>query len=245
MRYGHVMFVDVVDLRSFYAQPIGVVARKLLTHAIRERWPRAAGQRLVGLGYATPYLGVFREEAERTFALMPAGQGVIKWPTADPCRSVLVEETSLPLPDASVDRVLAVHALELTFSAPDMLKEIWRVLAANGRLLVVVPNRRGIWARSDATPFGHGRPFSRGQLIGLLRESLFTPTGWSEALWIPPVTRVPFLRSSIAWERVGRSLSLPFAGVHIVEATKQVFRPIPARQVKRTSPVFAPAVSRG
>jgi SAM-dependent methyltransferase len=240
------MFIDVVDLRSFYAQPVGIVARRLLTHAIRERWPRASGQRLVGLGYATPYLGVFREEAERIFAFMPARQGVIKWPAADSCRSALVEETLLPLPDASVDRVLAVHALELTYNAPDMLREIWRVLAGNGRLLVIVPNRRGIWARSDATPFGHGRPFSRGQLIELLREALFTPAGWSEALWIPPVTRIPFLRSSIAWERVGKALSLPFAGVHIVEATKQVFRPITVRPVKRDRPVFVPAaISRG
>ena len=240
------MFVDVVDLRSFYAQPIGVVARRFLTHAIRERWPRASGQKLVGLGYATPYLGVFREEAERTFAFMPAGQGVIKWPSADSCRSALVEETQLPLPDASVDRVLAVHALELTYHAPDLLKEIWRVLTANGWVLMVVPNRRGIWARSDATPFGHGRPFSRGQLTELLRDALFTPVGWSEALWVPPLTRVPFLRSSPAWERVGKTLSLPFAGVHIVEATKQVFRPIPARPVKRERPVFMPAaISRG
>jgi len=240
------MFVDVVDLRSFYAQPIGVVARRLLTQAIRERWPRASGQRLVGLGYATPYLGAFREEAERVFAFMPAGQGVVKWPSADLCRTALVEETQLPLPDAAVDRLLAVHALELTYNAPEMLREMWRVLAANGRVLIVVPNRRGIWARSDVTPFGHGRPFSRGQLVELLREALFTPVGWSEALWIPPVTRVPFLRSSLAWERVGRTLSLPFAGVHIVEAAKQVFRPIPVKSAKRRSPVFVPAtISRG
>jgi hypothetical protein len=134
----------------------------------------------------------------------------------------------------------------LTFYAPDLLREIWRILAANGRLLIVVPNRRGIWARSDATPFGQGRPFSRRQLTELLREALFTPVGWSEALWIPPVTRVPFLRSTIAWERVGRSLSLPFAGVHIVEATKQVFRPIAVKPAKRGKPVLMPAaISRG
>jgi SAM-dependent methyltransferase len=145
-----------------------------------------------------------------------------------------------------MDRVLAVHALELTYYAPDLLREIWRVLAANGRLFIIVPNRRGIWARSDATPFGQGRPYSRRQLTELLREALFTPVGWSEALWIPPVTRVPFLRSTIIWERVGRSLSLPFAGVQIVEATKQVFRPIAVKPAKRAKPVLVPAaISRG
>src|SRR5690606_22650202 len=156
-------------------------------------------------------------------AFMPARQGAIKWPSDAPSRVALVEETLLPLPDASVDRLLAIHALELTIYGPDMLREIWRVLAASGRLLLIVPNRRGVWARSDATPFGHGSPFSRQQLMMLLRETSFTPLGWGEALWIPPVTRVPFLRATVAWERVGRSLSLPFPGVHIVEATKQVF----------------------
>jgi SAM-dependent methyltransferase len=239
------MPLDVVDLRSFYAQPVGIVARRLLSQAIRERWPRTSGQVVAGLGYATPYLGVFREEAERTFAFMPAAQGVIKWPSDAPSRVALVEETSLPLPDASVDRILAIHALELTIYAPDMLREIWRVLAASGRLLLIVPNRRGVWARSDATPFGYGSPFSRRQLMVLLRETLFTPVGWSEALWIPPVTRIPFLRATVAWERVGRTMSLPFAGVHIVEATKQVFRPIAAPK-KKARAVFVPAaVSRG
>lgn len=234
------MALDVVDLRSFYAQPVGIVARRLLSQAIRERWPHAKGQIVAGLGYTTPYLGVFREESERTFALMLAAQGVVKWPPEAPSRVALVEDPYLPLPDASVDRLLAVHALELAVYAPDMLREIWRVLAANGRFLLIVPNRRGVWARSDATPFGNGRPFSRQQLLVLLREALFTPVGWSEALWIPPVTRVPFLRATVAWERVGRTLSLPFAGVHVVEATKQVFRPIAAPK-KKVRQVFVPA----
>jgi len=235
------MLLDVVDLRSFYGQPLGIVARKLLSRAIRERWPRTTGLSLLGLGYATPYLGVFREEVERIFAFMPAGQGIIKWPSNAPSRAALVEETLLPLPDASVDRVLVVHALEMTVHAPDMLREVWRVMSAGGRLLLVVPNRRGIWARMDTTPFGHGRPFSRRQLMELLREALFTPVGWSEALWVPPVARISFLRTSVAWERVGKSLSLPFAGVHIVEATKQVWRPVQAR--KKAEPMFKPVLT--
>ena len=234
--------MDVVDLRNFYSQPLGQVARRLIAHRIRARWPETRGLALVGLGYATPYLGLFRDEVERTFALMPAAQGVVKWPSASATLAALVEDTLLPLPDASVDRVLAVHALEMTVHAPDLLQEIWRVLAAGGRLLMVVPNRRGLWARMDTTPFGHGRPFSRGQLVELLRGAQFAPVGWSEALWVPPFARAPFLRTAVAWERVGATLSLPFAGVHIVEATKQVWRPIPVRRrIPILQPVLAPA----
>ncbi len=236
------MPVDVVDFRNFYAQPLGHVARRLIAHAIRRRWADTRGLSLVGLGYATPYLGLFRQEVERTFALMPAAQGVVKWPSAAPTLAALVEETLLPLADASVDRVLAVHALEMTVHAPDMLQEVWRVLAAGGRLLMVVPNRRGLWARIDTTPFGHGRPFSRGQLVELLREALFTPVGWGEALWVPPFDRAVFLRTAVAWERMGATLSLPFAGVHIVEATKQVWRPVPLK--RRLAPVLKPVLAR-
>jgi SAM-dependent methyltransferase len=235
------MFPDVVDLRSFYAQPLGVVARRLINRSIRRRWPDTRGLAVLGIGYTTPYLGVFREEVERTFAFMPAAQGVVKWPSAAPSLTALVDETLLPLPDATVDRVLAVHALEMTVHAPEMLGEAWRVLAAGGRLLLVVPNRRGLWARMDTTPFGHGRPYSRSQLIGLLREALFTPVGWDEALWVPPFARASFLRTANAWERVGKSLSLPFAGVIVVEATKQVWRPVPARPIRRLAPVLAPS----
>jgi SAM-dependent methyltransferase len=178
---------------------------------------------------------------ERTFAFMPAATGVVKWPSAAPSLAALVHETLLPLPDASVDRVLAVHALEMTLHAPDMLREAWRVLAAGGRLLIVVPNRRGLWARMDTTPFGHGRPYSKSQLVELLREALFTPVGWDEALWVPPLGRSTFLRTAVAWERLGKTLSFPFAGVHIVEATKQVWRPVATRRTRVFERVLAPA----
>ena len=150
-----------------------------------------------------------------------------------------------PIPP--VDRVLLVHALEMSTDPAALLREVWRVLAGGGRLLAVVPNRRGLWARIDTTPFGHGRPYSRSQITHLLRETWFTPTGWGEALYVPPVQRNWFLRSAVAWEQTGATISAPFAGVHIVEATKQIYRAIPAprrekrRLVPALKPVLAPA----
>ena len=238
------MSMDVVDLRNFYAQRLGTVARRFVSRGIRARWPDTAGMRVVGIGYATPYLGMFREEAERCLAFMPAAQGVVKWPTTRPALSALVDENELPLPDSAVDRVMLVHALEVSSDAPALLREIWRVLAAGGRLLAVVPNRRGLWARMDTTPFGQGRPYSRSQITNLLRETWFTPVGWSETLYVPPIPRGWFLRTAVAWERTGASISAPFAGVHLVEATKQVYRAIPARREKRQLvPALEPALA--
>jgi SAM-dependent methyltransferase len=238
------MSLDVVDLRNFYAQRLGQVARRFVGRGIRARFADTRGLRVLGIGYPTPYLGLFREEAERCLAFMPAAQGVMKWPSTRPGLAALADEFALPLEDSAIDRVLLVHSLEMSQEADAMLREVWRVLAAGGRLLAVVPNRRGLWARIDTTPFGHGRPYSRSQITQLLRETWFTPTGWGEALYVPPVARAWFLRSAVAWERAGATISAPFAGVHIVEASKQVYRAISVRQERRRLvPALRPALA--
>jgi SAM-dependent methyltransferase len=231
------MSIDIVDLRSFYASPLGGVTRDLLLAAIRKRWSHMQGYVVMGLGYATPYLGPFREEAVRSLALMPAAQGVVNWPSTGLSSSALVDADDLPLRDGSVDRIILAHALEMARQPADLMAEMWRVLSPGGRIIIVTPNRAGLWARMDVTPFGHGQPFSRGQLTSLMRQALFTPVHWDEALYVPPVKRRIFLRSAKVWDRVGRTLGLPFAGVHVIEATKQVFRPA---VVKRGARVMLP-----
>lgn len=220
------MHPDVVELRDFYARPLGGMVRRLLVHRIRARWRRTGGATLMGLGFATPFLSAFRGDAMRLGALMPAEQGALMWPRTGPVHSVLVEEETLPLPDACVDHLLAVHCLESSGRVRALLREMWRVLKPEGRLLIVVPNRRGVWARTDNTPFGHGRPYSPGQLERLLADALFTPVEWGAALYLPPIDRPLVLRSAMAMERLGARLWPAFAGVIIVEAKKELMAPI-------------------
>lgn len=238
------MFLDVVDLRAFYGGRLGLVARRLIGERLKARWPSVAGESLAGIGYATPYLRQLGEGAERILALMPATQGVVNWPREGPNAAALVADDDLPLPDASIDRVLVVHSLEVAQNARDQLREIWRILAPGGRILIVVPNRSGIWARLESTPFGYGRPFGRTQLTVLLREAMFSPLGWTEALAVPPFRHRPWLRTGVAWERIGRVLWPAFAGVVIVEATKQLYQGVTTREraTGRLKPAFRPAL---
>jgi SAM-dependent methyltransferase len=235
---------DVIDLREFYASGLGQFARRVLRRRIRAIWPNLTSQWLLGMGYATPFLRPFRDEAGRVIAVMPAAQGVAHWPAEGPCLTGLADETELPLPDYSVDRVLLVHALENSEHVGDMLREVWRVLAPGGRLLVVVPNRRGLWARFEHTPFGHGRPYTRAQLTQLLREHEFSPTLTASALFLPPVRWRMLLRASGALEKLGERWGPRFAGVILVEAVKQVYAVVPsakpARQ-RRLVPAIRPA----
>jgi SAM-dependent methyltransferase len=234
------MFIDVVDLRDFYDRRLGIVAREMIRRRLRRLWPDLKGLRVLGLGFATPYLRPFTTEAERVIAMMPAPQGVLPWPRQGPNRAALTEEGELPLPNFSMDRVLLVHGLEFSEQVRPLLKEIWRVLGAGGRLVVVVPNRRGIWARFDHTPFGHGNPYTTGQLNHLLRDEGFTPERSAGALFVPPTVSRFLLRSAGVWERIGELWFGTFAGVVVVEATKQIYAAKPKVEKLRRAHVLLP-----
>lgn len=234
--------MDIVDLREFYASPLGQASRRLIARRIRSRWSDVSGATVLGLGYATPYLDQFRQEARAVVGFMPAEQGVVHWPPEGGSATALVDEVELPVLDSSVDFVLVVHGLELTDHLQVMLTEIWRVLAPQGRALLVVPNRRGVWARFDTTPFGHGRPFSQLQLMRMLRETKFSPLGWSHALFVPPLQSSFLVRSAPAWERLGIWISRGFSGVILVEAMKQVYAISSGKRVKKLVPSLKPAL---
>lgn len=217
------MWNDAVDLKEFYAGGLGRVARRMIIRRIRSLWPDVHGLSILGVGYATPFLGPFRAEAQRVLAVMPAGQGVVHWPTEGAGLAALADEAGLPFPDQSIDRVLIVHALECAEPPRPMMRELWRVLVDGGRVMVVVPNRRGVWARIERTPFGNGRPYSRGQLARALRDALFTPAEWATALYVPPIRSRMILSSAVAWEQIGQRWFSTFAGVVVAEATKQIY----------------------
>src|SRR5437588_11077023 len=151
---------DVVDLRDFYRSGLGQVARRMIRRAIQRVWPDLHGMRLVGIGYATPFLSALAPDTERTVGLMPASLGVLRWPPEGRNLVTLADEGELPFADYSIDRVVLVHAIETSDEVRAMLKEIWRVLAGGGRELVVAPNRRAIWARLDRTPFDSGPTYT-------------------------------------------------------------------------------------
>jgi len=235
------MASDVVDLRDFYRSALGQVARRMIRRAIQRVWPDLRGMRLLGIGYATPFLSALSPATERTIAVMPATLGVLRWPSEGGNLVTLAEEGELPFADYSIDRVVLVHAIETSDEVRAMLKEIWRVLAGGGRVLVVAPNRRGIWARLDRTPFGSGRPYTMSQLSQLLRDEQFTPIGSDTALFIPPATSRVMLRSAAAWERIGKRWFPTFAGVLMVEATKQIYAKPAAARAPRRRLVYTPA----
>ena len=210
---------DVRDIAAFYKTPLGQLAGRAIAREIHTFWPDLRNYRVLGYGFAIPYLRAFRG-TERTIAAMPARQGVIGWPE-DKNAALLCEEDALPFPDVFFDRILIVHGLEESEGLRALLRQIWRVLAPEGRVLLIAPNRASLWAQVQKSPFGHGRPFSKLELEGLLKDGLFEPGRWRRALYAPPFETIT--RSGVGWEKVGSRLFSGIGGVHVVEAAKSLY----------------------
>jgi len=217
------MRVDVLALQRFYASPLGEAARAMAGRRLEALWPHADGLDVLGIGYATPYLERLRPGARRVAMMMPVAQGAEPWPSRTGGLTVLADETRLPFMDSLFDRVLVIHALEEADAVRPLLREIWRVMAPEGRLVVVAANRWSLWAQSDSTPFGHGRPFSRRQLSALLAEAMFEPIASARALYAPPVAWPPMTRAADAFERVGETIWPALGGLVLMEAAKRLY----------------------
>jgi SAM-dependent methyltransferase len=234
------MRLDAGELVDFYESAVGRAARRLISRRIEEIWPHLMGLRLLGYGFAPPYLNIYLPQAERVVALMPARTGVVAWPSERQL-AVLGEEDALPFADAMFDRILVVHGLEDADAARILLRQLWRVLAPEGRLLLIAPNRASLWAQMEASPFACGRPFHRSELTMLLSDTLFEPVRWERALYLPPFSGERLAKIAAGLERLGRRILPGLAGVHLVEAAKSLYGTTPLKTQRKKEVALRPA----
>lgn len=230
--------MNILDIAQFYTQPLGKTTQELLAGKLARPLRVNPDQVVLGLGFASPYLSA----RPNSISFMMARAGVMHWPIDGLVCSALVDELELPLGDNCVDVALLIHALEFAESAEDLLQEVWRVLTPQGKLILVVPNRRGLWSSSDLTPFGQGQPFSRSQLMALLKDGQFVVNSLQQALAGPPRVSAtlrkliePACNTGLGW----------LAGAIVVEATKQVYAFSTGKMVRRALPRLRPLLLPG
>ncbi len=217
---------DAVSIERFYASPLGQAAARILRGKLTDLWGDARGLSVLGLGYAVPVLEAFGAHTARISCAVPHEHGPVYWNYSGRGNSaVAVDDPRLPFPDGAFDRVVVLHGLEEAGDPRLYLREIWRVTAPEGRIVLAAANRRGFWARATQTPFGHGRPWSRSQLTSLLSGGLFHVTASSGALYMPPLPFGLVSAAADGWEAIGRYILPGLGGVVLVEAVKRLYAP--------------------
>lgn len=206
------MDAAATDVEDWYATPAGREAARLLARSVAPLLNRGSTTRLLALGQTAPVLT--RLHALRHERVAMVVEQAIRWPATMPNRAVVADPERLPFADALFDDALLIHALELVERPRVVLRELWRALAPAGKLILVVPNRAGVWARVEALPFGRGHPYGRRGLTTLLDSTLFEVESWTMALAAPPVARLRWLERPLA--RYAPHLG----GVHVVSARK-------------------------
>ena len=221
------MRLDAIELEEFYSgTELGRTTKELINRVLEAKIDTDSGSLTVGFGFACPFLENKLKESENKdiLLLMPSEQGVISWPKNSKSVSALVDEVSWPVNTSSADLILVSHGLEVSDNQDLLLQEARRVLKDSGKLVILVPNRTGFWARSDSTPFGYGKPYSLSQLTSLLRKNQFQIDCITPNLYGFPAKGGYWLKSLFLWEKLGRKLnSLFLGGLLVVEARKDVY----------------------
>lgn len=220
------MRADIVNLRQFYSSRLGRQVKSCLRRVVFRHWPIDSGKIILGMGYTTPIFSAIDRHQGKTpllMALMPRTQGAIYWPINAENRSVLGDVMRPPIAAGSVPRMLLMHVFEHSAQPEALLDICWELLSPGGQLLLVVPNRRGVWARFGATPFATGAPSALAEIKQRLSAADFTLMEVSSALFAPPSEHPIWLRSSWLLEWLGRMIFPRSGGVLIVEAEKQIY----------------------
>lgn len=217
---------DAVTLERFYASPLGRAAGRVLAGKLTDLWGDAKGQTMLGLGYALPVLEAFGAGPRSMIAAVPFEHGPVSWEGQGRGNAaVAVGDPRLPFPDGLFDRVIVLHGLEEAGEPRAYLREVWRVTAPEGRVVLAAANRSGLWSRATQTPFGQGRPWTRSQLSNLLAGGLFQVTASSSALYMPPLNQAFVTSAAEGWEMMGRAFTPGLGGVVLIEAVKRLYAP--------------------
>ena len=237
------MWMEANKLKQFYSGRIGKITQRIIEKKLQILVPKTGNQRILGLGYITPYTKTLFEATDRILTVMPPHQDMLHLPEMGSSLGVYAHEYELPFSDLSIDTVILIHALEWTNFVQPMLREVWRVLADSGKLVVVVPNRHGLWSQFEGTPFGQGRPYTRRQLFEVLQDNMFSPLKIKHALFVPPIDLRIITSASHVLEAVGSRFFPSIGGIVIADAVKKIYSATPVLETA-TKRKYAAIVER-
>lgn len=214
---------SAATLEAFYATRLGRAGAERLGQRMFDLWGASEGQSVLAVGFPAPVMRIWQDTARTCVGAVEAEIGETKIVGQRGGVLARIRDDRLPFNDGAFDRIVLLHALEESDNPRRLLREIWRILAPEGRVIVAAANRMSFWSLSEASAFGHGRPWTRRQLSQFMADSLFQVTASTTAVHMPPLNWSLITAASKSWERAGEVLTPGLGGVVLVEASKRLY----------------------
>ncbi|MCE2716466.1 MAG: class I SAM-dependent methyltransferase [Pseudomonadota bacterium] len=228
------MNIDVVDLKEFYRSALAEKVKSIIKQMLTYLRKNNIGKRTLFVGFGAPYGNINKNE----FLLMHAHFGALAWPDNNRGRVTLSYENEWAFSDHLFDEIIIVHGLEYAQNADGLLQECYRCLCPEGRLVVIVPNRRSFWIHSGKTPFSFGHPYTLSQISSILKKHDFIITDATRGLYSFPTSTWFMNLASWVFERIASTTLQKFSGLVGVVAIKRVYAGIPIKKLEKQRPVI-------
>lgn len=224
------MWLDIIDYNNFYTGLLGKRIAFSLAEILEKEFLTLNQQpisHIVGYGYMMAIFNhlIAQKNINDQFTLLfPSSMGGTVWSANNiNSHALICDHDILPFGDMQCDYIILCHALEHSKDSEDLLKSCHDALNPNGKLIIIVPARQGIWARSPYTPFGQGKPYSLTQLRYLLRKANMEITKHKRIFHTHPYLYKNFLKLHQIIDIIIKNIAYHLGGVLIVEAQRSEY----------------------
>ena len=231
-------------MRQWFASSLGEAILQCELPLIEAMRSEHAGRAEVSLVVTAASLSLFpaAEKGTLDIKVFP-GLHTLRTEPVTPASSLVCELEEIPLPDNSVDFILLHHVLEFSENPHNVLREVVRVLAPRGQLLIVGFNPWSVFGLRGAierlfrlsVPWAqHG--LSTGRLTDWLYLMSCEPSGFARGFYTLPVQNQRVRRIFGVLEPLAARLGLPGSAFFMIHATKNLFGRMQRRTQKEVRP---------
>ncbi len=216
------MYLDYLNYQKFYDSSIGKLLSNHIQNQLKKYCYLYDYQNICGFGYCYPYLNFlkgFKISVSYCYSkrMGVSDESIVKG------NKILIDEEKIPFQDSYFDHVFLIHYLENNYNTKVSLREIWRSLAPEGKLYIIIPNRKSSWYLSDKSPFSSGNGFSKKQISDLLDESFFDIQNIERLVYFPNTNIKFIINNNTLIEKFGSILFKYFNGLYFCVAKKRIY----------------------
>ena len=216
------MYLDLLNYQNFYKSSIGNLLASHIDFKIKKHCYLYNKQNIGCFGYSSPYLSFLKNY---NIPLLHCYSKRLGLPNENISKmnKILIDEDRIPFQDSYFDHMFLIHYLENSYNIKLSLREIWRTLVPEGKLYLLIPNKKSSWYLSNKSPFSSGNGFSKKQISDLLNESFFEIKTIERIVYFPNKNYSFINKHKNLIDQIGSIFFKYFNGIYLCVVKKKIY----------------------